>query len=178
MTSSGFWRTGLPSSLDKSQHGCMGVLRKRCKTYGCPNLHHNVSGYCDECTARWKAAHRTGDTRPSASARGYGWEWTRFAKAFLQEHPVCEMCGRPATCVDHKDIPADVMMEVWGQFDLDPSHYQALCSACNASKGAREDRDTRRRWQEDRRRLDAMAGACGPQGEGQKNRTPGKTGPV
>ena len=42
----------------------MGTLRKRCKTYGCPNLHRNPSGYCDECTARYRALHPRQESDP------------------------------------------------------------------------------------------------------------------
>lgn len=134
----------------------MGCLKKRCKTYHCPNLHHNASGYCDECTARWRAAHpRKDDKRPSAYKRGYDSRWTKFAKNFLSLHPTCAICGQPATCVDHK-IPADVMLDAWGSFDYDPDHYQALCASCNARKGAHEDKTLRMAYYDSKKALDVL----------------------
>ena len=127
----------------------MGSLRKKCKTYGCPNLHHNASGYCDECTAKYNATHIRKDERPSAAKRGYDWTWRTYARNFLKEHPVCEICGAPATCVDHKDMTADMMMDVWGRFDMAPSHYQALCSSCNTRKGRHEDKTMREAYRAD-----------------------------
>ena len=126
----------------------MGTLKKRCKTHGCRNFHHNESGYCDECTAKYLALHpKRGDNdRPSASKRGYGWKWQKFSKDFLKLHPTCAICGAPAKCVDHRDIPADVMMDAYGSFDYDPSHYQALCYKCNASKGKREDKHLKEKY--------------------------------
>ena len=118
----------------------MGSLKKRCKTYGCPNLHHNASGYCDECTAKYRESHpRQESEKPTASARkAYGsWKWRKFASDFLRLHPVCEICGAPARVCDHKDMTADMMVDAYGGFDYEPSHYQALCYSCNARKGMR-----------------------------------------
>lgn len=135
----------------------MGSLKRNCKTFGCRNLHSNRSGYCDECMARYAAAHPREDSeekRPSAAERGYNSKWHKFAKAFLISYPVCSICGAPATCVDHKDMPADVMLEVYGgQFDLDESHYQALCNRCNARKGKTDDKRMRESYEADKARL-------------------------
>lgn len=137
-------------------------LKKRCKTWGCPNLHYNKSGYCDECTAKYRATHPSyyEEKRPDAAKRGYNYRWYKFAKDYLREHPVCAICGKPAEVVDHKDVPADVMMDAYGQFDLDPAHYQALCRRCNAVKGVTYDRDARQMYHNDKEFLS--------QGEGSK----------
>lgn len=165
----GFWAFTRDSMC--LMHEGMGLLKKRCKTYGCKNLHRNVSGYCDECTEKWRKAHpRKDDKRPSASARGYDSRWTKFAKDYLKLHPVCAICGQPATCVDHKDIPADVMLDMWGSFDYDPSHYQALCTSCNTRKGNREDKLLRQTFEDDKQSLSALA-----QGGVLKNCTPSQT---
>ena len=145
----------------------MGTLRKRCKTYGCPNLHRNPSGYCDECTARYRASHPRQETeKPTDSARkAYGsWKWRKFASDFLRVHPVCEICGAPARVCDHKDMTADMMVDAYGGFDYDPSHYQALCYSCNARKGMREDRAMRAAYQSD-----LAAISQHPKGRGEKN---------
>lgn len=139
-------------------------LRKKCKTYGCPNLHTNVSGYCDDCIRKWRSTHQKTDHRPSAAARGYDSRWQKFSRDYLREHPTCAICGAPAKVCDHKDIPADVMMDAYGSFDYDISHYQALCVACNTRKGCHEDRMMREAYETDKRELSAMA-----QGEGEKN---------
>lgn len=98
--------------------------------------------------------------RPVESARKeFGSQkWRKFAKDFLALHPTCEICGAPATSCDHKDIPADVMIDMWGAFDYDPSHYQALCHSCNARKGASYDRQIRRKYRKD---LETMANMMG-----------------
>lgn len=140
----------------------MGLFKKRCKTHGCPNIHTNTNGYCTECNARRSysylnhpvhPAQRPPDLRPSASQRGYDSSWHKFASRFLASHTTCALCGRPAQCVDHKDIPAEIMMDMYGQFDLDPAHYQPLCTSCNRKK-ATQDRETIRRYFRDKEALD------------------------
>lgn len=134
------------------------AFKKRCKTVGCPNLHNNKNGYCNECNAKYYATHpsRYEKTRPSSVERGYDSRWHKFAKNFLKDHPVCAMCGAPAQCVDHKDIPADVMMSVYGEFDLDPVHYQALCSRCNTIKGRYEDKRARESYERDKKWIETQ----------------------
>ena len=148
----------------------MGILQKRCKTPGCPNLHKNPSGYCDACTERYRKNHPYSKeyeaTRPSASERGYTWRWHAFARQYLQQHPTCVMCGAPATVCDHKDIPADIMLKMNnGHFDYDISHYQALCSSCNTKKGATTDKAIRAAYEADVAWLEAHDPEK-PRGEG------------
>lgn len=133
------------------------MLRKRCKTPGCPNLHTNRSGYCDECEGRHKAQHLERDLcvkgtafrvewrkpRGKTAERGYAGGWREFARKFLKDHPVCAICGAPATCVDHKDMPAEIMMDLYGKSVLDPDLYQALCTSCNNRKRADDQRKVR-----------------------------------
>lgn len=148
----------------------MGTLKKRCKTYGCPNLHRNRSGYCDDCEAKYNATHprKREANRPVAVVKEYGsYRWRKFAQDYLERHPVCAICGQPATCVDHKDMTADMMVDAYGGFDYDPAHYQALCFSCNARKGTREDRAMRAAYEADKAVLSSMN--RDPQGEGQKN---------
>lgn len=147
--------------------------KKACKTYGCRNLHTNPSGWCDECMKKYRAKHpekyseeakakrlesqrRYDERRGSASSRGYDAKWTAFAKGFLKAHPLCAICGEPAKVVDHKDITADMMMDAWGKFDYDESHYQPLCVKCNVRKGLTEDEKMRRDYQEMKARLYEM----------------------
>lgn len=136
----------------------MGSLRKRCKTFGCPNLHRNRSGYCDECEARYRAKHPRKDDRLQEVRRAYGsYAWRKFAADYLKAHPVCAICGAPATCVDHRDMTADMMVDAFGGFDYDPSHYQALCTSCNARKGMKEDKAMRAGYEADKTRLAALS---------------------
>jgi 5-methylcytosine-specific restriction protein A len=120
----------------------MGLFRKRCKTFHCPNLHQNPNGFCDACNTKRAAAYLHNpvapyvrvDARPSAAQRGYDFSWHKFASDFLSRHPACAICGKPANCVDHRDVPAEIMLDMHGRFDLDPNLYQALCTGCNRRK--------------------------------------------
>ena len=115
-------------------------MKRMCKTFGCPNVHNNKSGYCDDCTRKTARSFTDSpDERPSAHARGYDNRWRVFSSKFLETHTVCAICGAPATVTDHRDTPAEIMLDLYGRFDLNPDHYQALCTSCNVRKGA-EDR--------------------------------------
>lgn len=140
----------------------MGSLRKNCKTPGCPNLHKNISGYCDDCSARIQARRlqQLKDTVPDKTERkksfreqGYTAKWTKFAKQYLLAHPVCAMCGAPAEVVDHKTIPADVMVDAYGEFIYDEEYYQPLCKRCNNWKGRRIDPKIRKQYYKDKQKL-------------------------
>lgn len=136
------------------------MIKRRCKTFGCVNLHHNKRGYCDACIR--KTGESFTDNRESSTARGYDNRWRVFSQNYLKSHPVCAVCGAPATVTDHKDTPAPIMLDLYGRFDLNPDNYQPLCVSCNTRKGY-----------EDKKRVDEyfQKKALGlPRGEGQKNR--------
>ena len=53
--------------------------------------------------------------------------WHKLAKAFIEDHPLCEECKRKgilkaAECVDH----------------IDTRNLQALCNQCNIDKGNKD----------------------------------------
>jgi 5-methylcytosine-specific restriction protein A len=70
--------------------------------------------------------------RGSAASRGYDARWRRLRLMFLREHPLCALCGAPATEVDHI-IP----IRLGGSNDA--ANLQALCKSCHSAKTARED---------------------------------------
>ena len=67
-------------------------------------------------------------------------------------------------------MTADMMVDAYGGFDYEPSHYQALCYSCNARKGMREDRAMRAAYQSD-----LAAISQHPKGRGEKNGHPAST---
>lgn len=132
--------------------------KKTCLTYGCRNLHTNRSGFCDSCDAKRKAAWEEKAHRDrSALKRGYDAKWAKFAKAYLNEHPVCAKCGQPARVVDHI-LPARIMMDAFGEFDYDERYYQALCYRCNNLKGAYEDKEMVEKYLADKKFLSDQGG--------------------
>ncbi|MFW5486755.1 MAG: hypothetical protein ACOCJN_11445 [Spirochaetaceae bacterium JB067] len=137
-----------------------------------------MSGFCDACQAKRSASYmhqpvqdkkgampvlRRPEDRPSAVKRGYDHSWHKFAKKFLADHPTCAICGKPAQCVDHKTIPAEIMIDMFGRFDLNPDLYQALCFSCNRRKAV-QDRDQIDQYFKDKAKLASSS----PQGEGEK----------
>lgn len=131
----------------------MNRIKKRCKTLGCPNLHTNLSGYCDECTRKFREKHpkKEQEDRPSSNERGYDHRWRMFSQRFLRSHPVCAICGAPAKVTDHKAATAEMMMDAYGHFDLDPNNYQALCYACNNRKAKTKDKEMRKQYEADKK---------------------------
>ena len=57
-----------------------------CKHPGCPELVPSGTKYCEA----YKAL-RIEEVR-SAASRGYGAEWRKASKRFLQVHPLCVRC--------------------------------------------------------------------------------------
>lgn len=78
------------------------------------------------------------ERRGSAHQRGYTKQWSRAAKAFLVEHPICaDPFGNHgprfvgAECVDHV-VPHKGDMDLFWRTD----NWQALCIGCNSKKAA------------------------------------------
>ena len=78
-----------------------GRFKTECKKPGCHNLTDNADGYCDEHQQECKPLRRYDDKRGSSAQRGYGSRWRRYRIWFLKHHPVCAVCGRLASVVDH-----------------------------------------------------------------------------
>ena len=65
-------------------------------------------------------------------------KWTTLARAFLQDHPLCEECKKngilkAAQCVDHI-TPYPICKDSF----FDRRNLQALCFDCNNIKGQRD----------------------------------------
>jgi 5-methylcytosine-specific restriction enzyme A len=81
-----------------------------------------------------KPSWRT-DKQRNSSAEGYGWAWRKARAVFLQQHPLCEMCGKlkpprvtAAAVVDHRVPHRGDQRLFWDQ-----SNWQALCKLCHDS---------------------------------------------
>ena len=105
--------------------------KKPCRHPGCANL--TDGRYCEEHISCHPEVTR------SATKRGYGSKWRTSSKAYLREHPLCEICKRngkyvQATVVDHIKPHRGDNKLFW-----DKSNWQSLCKSCHDKKTGKED---------------------------------------
>lgn len=117
--------------------------RRSCAHPGCREWAVKGS-YCAQHAAEWEAklrarraayARRADEERPSADSRGYTFEWRKARKAWIIRHPLCAICGAPATDVDHI-IPHRGNRELF----WDTGNWQSLCHECHSRKSYGERR--------------------------------------
>jgi len=72
------------------------------------------------------------NNRPSATRRGYGETWRRYRRWYLDQHPVCKLCGKGATEVDH----IRPLAHGGAKYELD--NLQSLCKSCHSRKTSAE----------------------------------------
>lgn len=106
--------------------------RRPCAVKSCPEL--TDKRYCEEHEKEhWKRLHKQ-DNRASASHRGYDAKWSRLARMYGAEHPLCEDCllaGKTVAkdLVDHvKPIATHPHLRlVW-------DNLRSLCKPCHERK--------------------------------------------
>ena len=107
-----------------------------CGKLGCPKLVVNGSR-CDEHRLPSRAWVRTPDARPSASARGYDYQWRNYRYAWFDKHPgaVCACgCGTP---VNASNADIDHIVPVVDKNDplfWDESNHQPLIHGHHSRK--------------------------------------------
>ena len=106
-----------------------------CQYAGCRSFAIAGSAYC--CKHRKQI--RNDKFRASAYRRGYTSAWSKAAKCFLIEHPLCAECQRqgritPATEVDHIIPHKGDKQLFWDQ-----DNWQALCHECHSYKTVTKD---------------------------------------
>lgn len=111
-------------------------LKVPCRQAGCPVLVDAGAGYCE----KHRRLHtERGDTRPSASKRGYGSVWKKEREIFLAAHPLCEECLKAGKYVKATDV--DHVVPHRGDVELfwDKNNWRALCHSCHSKKTAKTD---------------------------------------
>lgn len=98
---------------------------KVCTTVGCTASAFHPHSKCE--THRLEAQRRNDALRPNARQRGYDSRWERYAKSYLQLHPACSVCGKPAQVVDHIDGKGPT-----GPRGYDPTNLRPACKPCHA----------------------------------------------
>lgn len=64
--------------------------------------------------------------RPNSTQRGYNAEWRKKSREWLNHHPDCAFCGRPANLVDHIEPHKGDPKLFW-----DWRNWQSLCQPCH-----------------------------------------------
>ncbi len=117
---------------------------KPCCKAGCRHFALPGKSMCQEHYDAWmkiqqakRNAHRDSiePYRQQSQERGYNNRWRKARKQYLLEHPICAMCGQPATDVDHI-VPHKGDMELF----WDTENWQPLCHKCHSKKTWYEDR--------------------------------------
>ena len=103
--------------------------KRPCSVPGCPAI-AEVGSRCAAHAREYKV--KTETPRASSWRLGYDTEWRKLRVAFLRRHPVCEMCGEPATQVDHIVPKSRGGGNEW-------ENLQALCRRHHSAKSARYD---------------------------------------
>lgn len=104
---------------------------KPCKHPGCKE-YAVVNGYCEK-HKKDKFNFFRYVKRISPSKLGYNRRWDRERKEFLKANPLCKICGRPATEVDHIIPHKGNQILFWNK-----SNWQSLCHSCHSKKTIRE----------------------------------------
>lgn len=105
-----------------------------CAHPGCAVLCHTA-----RCEAHTKQRRREADAkRPSAAKRLYDRRWRKARLAYLQAHPLCEICQakgitEPSEVVHHKIPHRGDLTLFWDQ-----TNWQALSKVCHDKETAKE----------------------------------------
>ena len=110
----------------------------------CARCHRLVRGPCPTCRGTADKA------RGSAAARGYDASWSRYSRAWLRRFPFCGMRQDGLFHMEHSRcaadglrVPATVTDHIHalrrGGSRFDAGNHQSLCTACNVTKGRRND---------------------------------------
>jgi 5-methylcytosine-specific restriction protein A len=103
---------------------------KYCQAAGCHRL--TKTRFCKEHQhleqkQAQEAKRRYDKKRPSANDRGYDAHWQKVRRLHIQEHPICEMCGREVSRVVHHITPVSLAPEdVYAEGNL-----MSLCHGCH-----------------------------------------------
>lgn len=78
------------------------------------------------------------ERRATSRQRGYDGRWAKARFTYLAHHPLCAMCGDPATVVDHIVPHEGDQARFW-----DVTNWQPLCKPCHDGPKQRADRRRR-----------------------------------
>lgn len=103
---------------------------KPCRHVGC-KCYAVAGGYCEK--HQKDKFNFIREKRISPSKLGYGRRWDAARKNFLRANPICKVCGKAATEVDHIIPHKGNAVLFW-----DRGNWQSLCHSCHSKKTIRE----------------------------------------
>ena len=104
-------------------------LKTPCAQPGCPAVTTQR-----RCPLHHREQRRRQDVgRPTATERGYGWQWRQLRNAVIARDPICTVCCRvPSTDADH------IIPRAQGGQDT-MENLRGRCHSCHSSKTAKRD---------------------------------------
>ena len=99
--------------------------KRPCSYPGCPNL--TYGRYCEEHERFMMRRYNSVERNPRAKRR-YGPDWKRIRRAFLDEHPFCEVCRRNGRYVEADTVHHIKPLSEGGTND--EGNLMALCHSC------------------------------------------------
>ena len=105
-----------------------------CSYPGC--MIPTTQGKCDKHLTAKRDRNRN-ERRPSAGQRGYGWQWQKARRLFLNDNPLCAECMRAgrtvaAKVVDHIEPHRGDAIKFW-----DCGNWASMCVRCHNIKTGR-----------------------------------------
>ena len=101
--------------------------KRPCSHPGCPRLTNGR--FCEE-HAKAEAKRYEQYDRDPETRRRYGRVWKRMRDAYVQQHPVCELCQRDGQLVATEEVHHKVPLAEGGTHDR--NNLISLCKACHA----------------------------------------------
>ena len=106
--------------------------KRPCSHPGCPRL--TDGRYCEEHAKEAARTYERSQRDPGTSRR-YGHSWRKVRKAFLAEHPWCELCRREGRLAE-ATVAHHIKAARYGGAD-DEENLMALCNRCHSALHAR-----------------------------------------
>ena len=101
--------------------------KRPCSFPGCPRLTNGR--FCEE-HAKAEAKRYEQYDRDPETRRRYGRVWKRIRDAYVQQHPVCELCQQDGRFVATEEVHHKVPLAEGGTHDR--NNLISLCKACHA----------------------------------------------
>lgn len=105
-----------------------------CAEPGCPELTEKGSK-CDDHRKIDRA--RQDARRPSAGDRGYGTAWRKVRRIFLNDNPICVLCGADSKVPDHYPKTRRELVAEGVSNPDDSKYLRPLCISCHNSETAK-----------------------------------------